>query len=102
MEEIIAFIKEKKREYKHGSDAYNVLRGLEITLPARFESDEDKVLKFIKESRTRTQSLIDYVRKRRDCIAVVASKEAMDECGLEPVDAEIFILQVLEDYFKKP
>ena len=31
--DIILTIKEKQKEYKHGSDAYNVLRNLEVTLP---------------------------------------------------------------------
>ena len=37
-EEIISTVREKGREYKHGSDAHNAIRHLEVILPSMLES----------------------------------------------------------------
>lgn len=40
--ELVSYIKEKQKEYEYGSNAYNVLRHLEVTLPVMLKISQLK------------------------------------------------------------
>jgi len=91
---IIAYIKEKQKEYPEGSAAYNVLRGLEVTLPSmlNYKSDQEALAKESQEDKLAVKpSREDYSEFSKEFlleeilrkVQTIGKKATLDQFNIE-------------------